>query len=111
MKQTTIQKMITACLTLVALAALCAPAAAQDQPSSDLLLPYFEVDAANAGGLTTLFAVGNSTKKPVEVLATVHTNWGIPVIEVPFTLQAHEVRTFNLRDWFRQGGDPKKALA
>ncbi|HEX5717843.1 MAG TPA: hypothetical protein VF179_16920 [Thermoanaerobaculia bacterium] len=111
MKPTTIQKMMTTCLALMALAALCVPAAAQNQPSSDLLLPYFEVDAANPGGLTTLFAVGNSTKKPVEVLATLHTNWGIPILEVPFSLKAHEVRTFNLRDWFRQGGDPNKALA
>jgi hypothetical protein len=111
MKPTTIQKMMTACLALVALAVLCAPAAAQNRPSSDLLLPYFEVDAANPGGLTTLFAVGNATQHPVEVLATLHTNWGIPILEVPFTLQAHEVRTFNLRDWFRQGGDPKKVLA
>jgi hypothetical protein len=111
MKPTTINKITTACLTLVALAVLCAPATAQNRPSSDLLLPYFEVDAANPGGLTTLFAVGNSTRQPVEVLATLHTNWGIQILEVPFTLQAHEVRTFNLRDWFRQGGDPKKALA
>jgi hypothetical protein len=111
MKPTTIQKMLTACLALVALAALCGPAAAQNRPSSDLLLPYFEVDAANPGGLTTLFAVGNATQQPVEVLATLHTNWGIPILNVPFILQAHEVRTFNLRDWFRQGGDPKKALA
>ena len=111
MKPTTIQKMMTACLALLALAVLCTPAAAQNRPSSDLLLPYFEVDGANPGGLTTLFAVGNATEKPVDVLATVFTNWGIPILEVPFTLQAHEVRTFNLRDWFRQGGDPKKALA
>ena len=111
MKTTTIQTTLTTCLALLALAALCAPAAAQNVPSSDLLLPYFEVDGANPGGLTTLFAVGNAKDKPVDVLATVFTNWGIPILEVPFTLQAHEVRTVNLRDWFRQGGDPKKALA
>ena len=111
MKSTTIRNTMTTCLVLAALAALCAPAAAQNRPSSDLLLPYFEVDAANPGGLTTLFAVGNAAQQPVEVLATLHTNWGIPILEVPFTLQAHEVRTFNLRDWFRQGGEPGKALA
>ena len=110
MKPTTIQKMVT-CLALLALAAFCMPAAAQNRPSSDLLLPYFEVDAANPGGLTTLFAVGNASRRPVDVIATVHTNWGIQILEVPFTLQPQEVRTFNLRDWFRQGGDPKKALA
>jgi hypothetical protein len=105
----TMKKTLTACLVL--LAALCGTAAAQNVPSSDLLLPYFEVDSANSGGLTTLFAVGNSTDKPVDVLATVYTNWGIPILEVPFTLQSREVRTVNLRDWFRNGGNPAKALA
>ncbi len=47
----------------------------------------------------------------MEVLATVSTNWGIPILEVPFTLQPDEVRTVNLRDWLRDGGDPGKALA
>src|SRR5688500_4959885 len=98
---TTMKKTLTACLALMALAALCGPAAAQNQASSDLLLPYFEVDAANPGGLTTLFAVGNSTDKPVAVSATVYTNWGIPILEAPFTLQPREIRTVNLRDWFR----------
>jgi hypothetical protein len=114
MKPTKIQK-ITTCLTLLATAVLCGPlcgpAAAQNVPSSDLLLPYFEVDGANPGGLTTLFAVGNATDKPVDVLATVFTNWGIPILDVPFALQPHEVRTVNLRDWFREGGNPTKALA
>ncbi|MFL6198946.1 MAG: hypothetical protein ACJ76J_07205 [Thermoanaerobaculia bacterium] len=108
---TTLNKILTTCLVLIALAALCAPAAAQNVPSSDLLVPYFEVDGANPGGLTTLFAVGNATDKPVDVLATVFTNWGIPILEVPFTLQSREVRTVNLRDWFREGGNPKKALS
>lgn len=64
----TMKKTLTACLALVA---LCGPAAAQNQASSDLLLPYFEVDSAASGGLTTLFAVGNTTEQPVEVLAAV----------------------------------------
>ena len=105
----TIKNTLTACLILMAV--VCGTAAAQNVPSSDLLLPYFEVDAANAGGLTTLFAVGNARDKAVDVLATVHTNWGIPVLEVPFTLQPREVRTINLRDWFRNGGNPNKAMA
>lgn len=103
---------LLACLVFATvLAAVSSPLAAQNVPSSDLLLPYFEVDAANPGGLTTLFAVGNATDEPVDVLATVYTNWGIPILEVPFTLKAREVRTVNLRDWFRTGGSPTKALA
>ncbi len=105
-------RILMACLAFtIALAVVCGPAVAQNVPSSDLLLPYFEVDAANPGGLTTLFAVGNATDKPVDVLATVHTNWGIAVLEVPFILEAREVRTVNLRDWFRTGGSPTRALA
>lgn len=74
--------------------------AARLQPSSDLLLPWFEVDLDPAGA-TTLFAVGNASGKPVEVLASVRTNWGIPVHEVTFTLQPDEIRTVNLRDWLQ----------
>jgi hypothetical protein len=111
MKPTAMIKTMMACLALpILLAVASGMAAAQNVPSSDLLLPYFEVDAAHAGGLTTLFAVGNSTEKPVDVLATVYTNWGISILEVPFTLQSREVRTVNLRDWFRTGGNPAKAL-
>lgn len=81
----------------IALTAAAAPAA-QLRPSSDLLLPYFEVDL-DPSGMTTLFAVGNASEKPVEVLATLRTNWGIAILEVPFTLQPDEIRTVNLRDW------------
>jgi hypothetical protein len=41
----------------------------------------------------------------------VRTNWGIAILEVPFTLQPGEIRTVNLRDWFQNGGDLQKALA
>src|SRR5688572_28709764 len=104
------KRTLTACLAIALALVVCGSAAAQNVPSSDLLVPYFEVDA-NPAGVTTLFAVGNSTEKSVEVLATVYTNWGIPILKVPFTLQAREIRTINLRDWFRNGGDPKQALA
>ncbi|HET9227712.1 MAG TPA: hypothetical protein VFR31_13650 [Thermoanaerobaculia bacterium] len=103
------KKTLTICL--IAMAVVCTAATAQNVPSSDLLLPYFEVDSANAGGLTTLFAVGNATDEKVDVLATVHTNWGIPILEVPITLEPREVRTINLRDWFRTGGNPKAVLS
>jgi len=86
-------------LTLVAgLALATAPAMAEPHTSSDLLLPYFEVDVEGFS-LTTLFAVGNASDEEVEVLATVHTNWGIAILEVPLTLAPNEVKTVNLRDW------------
>src|SRR5688500_6660325 len=84
-------------------------AAAQLRPTSDLLLPWFEVDL-DPSGMTTLFAVGNASEKPVEVLATLHTNWGIAILDVPFTLQPDEIRTVNLRDWLRDG-DPSTLAA
>ncbi len=75
------------------------------QPTSDLLLPYFEVELG-APGPTTLFAVGNAHQGSVDVIATVHTNWGIPVASTAFTLQRDELRTVNLRDWLTQGKFP-----
>ena len=84
--------------------------AAQLQPSADLLLPYFEIDLEPSGA-TTLFAVGNALDRPVDVLATLRTNWGIPILEVPFTLQPDEIRTVNLRDWLANGGNPGRKLA
>ncbi|MFL6293815.1 MAG: hypothetical protein ACJ759_23220, partial [Thermoanaerobaculia bacterium] len=74
-------------------------AAAEIQPSSKLLVPWFEVDLNDpAVGLTTLFAVCNHDRGAIEVVATVHTNWGIPVLKTSLTLQGGAVRTFNLRD-------------
>lgn len=93
----------------IALTAASAPAA-QLRPSSDLLLPWFEVDL-EPSGVTTLFAVGNASDKPVEVLATLRTNWGISILDVAFTLQPDEIRTVNLRDWLRDGGDPGRSLS
>ncbi len=93
----------------IALTAASAPAA-QLRPSSDLLLPWFEVDL-EPSGMTTLFAVGNASDKPVEVLATLRTNWGIAILDVPFTLQPDEIRTVNLRDWLKDGGDPSTLAA
>ncbi|HWM92234.1 MAG TPA: hypothetical protein VN493_15825 [Thermoanaerobaculia bacterium] len=84
--------------------------AAQLQPTSDLLLPWFEVDLEPAGA-TTLFAVGNALDQPVDVLATVNTNWGIPILQIPFTLQPGEIRTVNLRDWLRDGAPGRKVAA
>jgi hypothetical protein len=104
-------KNLTACLALaIVLAVAPGRAAAQLQPTSDLLVPYFEVDL-QPSGITTLFAVGNALDKPVDVLATVHTNWGIAILEVPFTLQPREVRTVNLRDWLHNGGQPGSKIS
>jgi hypothetical protein len=86
-----------------------ARAEAQLRPSSAVLLPYFEVDLGGSGK-TTMFAVGNILSQPVDVVIEVRTNWGIVVSSIPLKLAAHEVKSFNLRDWIVQGKLPNKVL-
>ena len=84
-------------------------AEAQLRPSSAVLLPYFEVDLGSSGK-TTMFAVGNVLNQPVDIQIEMRTNWGIPIFTLPVKLAAHEVRSFNLRDWVVQGSAPGRAL-
>jgi hypothetical protein len=84
------------------------PTAAEPRTTSDLLLPYFEVDLG--GPRTTLFAVGNAHDEAVQVRVSVDTNWGIPVIGVTFGLDPGEVVTVNLRDWIERGELPTRNL-
>jgi hypothetical protein len=77
-------------------------AQAQLRPSSAVLLPYFEVDLGSSGKTTT-FAVGNVLDRSVDIQIEMRTNWGIPVLSLPVTLAAHEVKSFNLRDLILQG--------
>ena len=95
---------ITALLLVIA-CMFAGQAEAQLRPSSAVLLPYFEVDLKGSGK-TTLFAVGNVLDQPVQITIEVRTNWGIPILNLPVTLAAHEVKSFNLADWFIQGKAP-----
>jgi len=79
---------------------------AQPRHTSDLLLPYFEVDLTGFKR-TTLFTVTNSGDEPMKVKMVVHSNWGIPLEEVQVTLESHESRGFNLRDWLLLGNLPQ----
>jgi len=99
------RRLIPLIATILTLAAVvcAAPLAAEPRPSSDLLLPYFEVDLGAAAGKTTLFAVGNASDEPVTVKAEVATNWGIRLFQSTIKLEAGEVRTVNLRDWLTKG--------
>lgn len=95
----------------LALAAILGAGAAEAhlRPSTDLLLPYFEVDLG-AGGMTALFAITNSSEQPVSAVATIYTNWGIPVLDVPLAFGPRQVRSTNLRDWIAGGKLPAGTL-
>jgi hypothetical protein len=79
--------------------------AAQPKPSSDLLLPWFEVDL-EGGEATTVFAIVNSLNKQVDVTAALYTNWGLPVISTQVRLKPGEVLTADLRAWIGEGHLP-----
>jgi hypothetical protein len=98
------------CLVLaVVLLATAMPAGAQLQPSSEVLLPYFEVNLQKVSASNTLLEVGNVLDKPVDIEITVSTNWGIVVAKTNLKLAAHQVRSFNLRGWIA-GELPGKRL-
>lgn len=84
------------------------PLAAEPRTTSDLLLPYFEVDLE--GPQSTLFAVGNSHEGPVDVRVSVATDWGIRVLGVTLRLEGGEVATVNLKDWLVDGNIPTGQL-
>ena len=66
---------------------------------------------AEAGyGKTTLLAVGNALAQPVEAQIEVRSNWGIPVSTLTIQWEAHELKSFNLRDWIVQGKMPTRSL-
>jgi hypothetical protein len=106
-----ITRSLVACWVLAAaLLATVAPARAEQQPSSEVLLPYFEVNLQNASAANTFFAVGNSLDKPVGVEITIYTNWGIQIAKSNLTLAARQVRNFNLRNWLA-GDLPDRKLS
>lgn len=98
-------------ILMLVLAALSGAGQAEAQllPSSELLLPYFEIELQDPGS-TTLFSVANSLDKPVDVEITVHTNWGIKVLTIPAQLAARELKSFDLRNWIVKGKLPGRAL-
>jgi hypothetical protein len=94
----------------LALVAIAQPAGAVSQPSSDVLVPYFEVDLIEPLR-TSLFAVANDAPQPVEVTLWVHTNWGVPVLRYDTTIGPDAVFTVNLRDWLILGELPGRKLS
>src|SRR5437016_2571737 len=70
-----------------------------------LLLPYFET-GGDFSSKATLVSITNPGEAGAEVTATVYTNWAIPVVTVPFHLDAHATQSVNLRDWLVYGAQP-----
>ena len=99
-------------LSLLAASLLAAgPASAQIRPSAQVLVPYFAVDLANPQeGDGTLFAVCNHGPEASEVVFTVFSNWGIPVLETRKVMQGDEVVAINLRDWIVYGALLERSL-
>jgi hypothetical protein len=92
---------------LLAASFLLAPAGAfagicslDNAPSATLLLPYFEVDLDNPGGLTTLFSINNASATAILTNLVVWTDLGVPTVNFPVYLTGYDVQTVNLRDLF-----------
>ena len=109
MKPIVRQMLTRGLLACAALLLVVVPAAAEPRTTSDLLLPYFEVDLGG-GARTTLFALGNGHGEAVDVQVAVSSNWGIPVLRLALRLGPGQVVTVNLRDWVGHGRLPGQTL-
>jgi hypothetical protein len=91
------------CCALLCLLALAGSASAvictiDAVPAATLLLPYFEVDLANATGQTTLFSVNNASATAVLAHVVVWSDLSVPVLDFNIYLTGYDVQTVNLRD-------------
>ncbi len=104
------------CLAILGLVALGSQAGAvictvDDVPAATLLLPYFEVDAGNASGVTTLFSINNASATAVLAHVTVWTDLSYPVLDFNVYLTGYDVQSINLRDILLNGVLPHTASA
>jgi hypothetical protein len=67
-------------------------------PAATLLIPRFEVELGNAGGLTTLFSVNNASNESVLAHVTLWTELWVPIVDFDVYLTGYDVQTFNVRD-------------
>lgn len=67
-------------------------------PAATLLIPYFEVDLANAQGVSTAFVVQNAAAAPVITHVTLWSDLGVPVFGFNLALAARGRQTVSLRD-------------
>lgn len=95
------------CACLLAAALLLAPAGAfaercslDNAPASTLLLPYFEVNLDNPGGLSTLFSLNNASATAALVNVVLWSDLGVPTLGFQVYLTGYDIQTINLRDVF-----------
>ena len=69
-------------------------------PAATLLIPYFEVDLADADRQTTLVAVSNAGDHTTLAHVVLWTDWGVPTLAFDLVLLRDDVQTLNLRDLF-----------
>jgi hypothetical protein len=72
-------------------------------PAATLLLPYFEVDLANAAGETTLFTITNTSNLDQIAHVTLWTDYSFPVIDFNIFLTGYDVQAINLFDVISRG--------
>ncbi|MGK2855789.1 MAG: hypothetical protein ACSLFQ_01145 [Thermoanaerobaculia bacterium] len=89
-----------------AMAELCA---ADPVPAATLLLPYFEVDLADANGITTLFSITNASASAGLVHAVIWSDLSVPVLDFDIYLTGYDTQIVNLRDVLVNGVLPRTA--
>src|SRR5690349_4078926 len=99
-------------LCLAALASLASPAAAvigtaDDVPAATLLLPYFEVDQHNVGGLTTLLSIRYADSASVVGHVTIWSNLSVPLLHFHVYITGFDMQTLNLSDVLVNGLLPR----
>jgi hypothetical protein len=77
-------------------------------PAATLLLPYFELDLADANGRTTLISINNASEWGVLAHVVLWTDLAVPTLGFDVFLTGWDVQTVNLRDLF-QGKLPRTA--
>lgn len=68
-----------------------------DRPAATLLLPYFEVDLADAQGSNTVFSVNNSSATAALAHVTLWSDLSVPVLAFNVYLTGYDVQYIDLR--------------
>ncbi len=109
MKKVSIPLAVLACSLALAIPATAEVGTIDAVPGSTLLLPHFEVDLDQAGGITTLFSINNASASATLAHVTIWSNWTVPIIDFDVYLTGYDIQTVNLYDIFVNGNLPRTA--